>query len=312
MPFTTKPWDGSAGRWPDAASYCKVCLVDNNSAGSEKTKAECHFPVKEPDGTYNVNALRAVIGGRGAQAKFPGADAARVRARSLLDEYNRSQNRSESLVAERRSAELVDANVDGRTVKGYAAVYDTPWNDTLIEEMGYIEKLARGSLRKALSRSDNVPLLWQHDRRDMLASTRARTLRLKEDGRGLAFEADLPNTQLGNDVLEHIQRGDVWGMSFGMNSLPSDSSIDRRTVPPTRIIRNAQRLLDVTLTYEPAYEAATVELRSMGFVALPLQELTDGTEEQIGDAVGVLSSLEAQARIRELRIATLEKGGLIS
>lgn len=314
MPFTNKPWDGSASRFPDAAAYCKSALVDENPAGQEKVKDKCHFPVKEPDGTYNVNALRAVIGGRGAQAKFPGADAARAKARALLDEYNRTQgrsNRSESLTAERRSAELVDAEVKGRTVQGYAAVYDTPWNDTLIEEMGYIEKIARGAFRKALGRSDNVPLLWQHERRDMLASTRAKTLRLKEDGRGLAFEADLPNTQLGNDVLEHIQRGDVWGMSFGMNSYPSDSSIDRRTAPPTRIIRNAQRLLDVTFTYEPAYEAATVELRSMGFVALPLQELADGTEEQISDAVGVLSSLEAQARIRELRIAMLEKGGIL-
>lgn len=221
----------------------------------------------------------------------------------------------ESLVRELRSAELVDASASGRTIKGYAAVYDTPWNERLTAEMGYIEKVARGAFRKALGRSDNVPLLWQHDRNEMLATTRGGTLRLREDGRGLAFEAELPNTQLGNDVLEHIRRGDVGGMSYGIASLPSDSIIDRRTAPPTRIVRSAQRLLDVTLTYEPAYEASTVELRSLGFAALPLQEFADGSEEQIGEAAGETPPFEAgrfRARERALRIDVLAKGGTLT
>ena len=73
----------------------------------------------------------------------------------------------DELVRELRSAELVDAEIKGRTVRGYAAVYDSPWNDRLVEQMGYVEQIARGAFRKALSRSDNVPLLWQHERRDM-------------------------------------------------------------------------------------------------------------------------------------------------
>src|SRR5262245_14890365 len=85
--FTEKPWDGSAGRWADASAYCAASMVDNNASGAEKTKSECHFPYKEPNGDINVNALRAIVGGRGAQANFPGAEAARAKARRLLSQF---------------------------------------------------------------------------------------------------------------------------------------------------------------------------------------------------------------------------------
>jgi HK97 family phage prohead protease len=104
-------------------------------------------------------------------------------------------------VNEYRAAALVGSEVKGRTLHGYAATFDSPWNKRLVEARGYVETIRRGAFRKALGRSDNVPLLWQHERRDMLATTGAGTLRLKEDGRGLYFEADLPENPLGEYVL---------------------------------------------------------------------------------------------------------------
>lgn len=214
------------------------------------------------------------------------------------------------LVRELRSAPLADAAVRGRTIRGYAAVYDSPWNDALIEEMGYVEKIARGAFRKALGKAGNVPLLFQHEKRDMLATTRNKSLRLKDDAKGLYFEADLPNTTLGNDVLEQVKRGDVWGMSYGMASNPTEDSSYTYN-PPTRTINTMQRLLDVTLTYEPSYEAATVELRSQGFVAIPMQELFTGAEDQGEDAAPEISSLdEIIQRRRRLEQTILEQGGV--
>jgi hypothetical protein len=91
--FTDQPWVGSEGRWDTAEAYCSSSLVDNNPAGQPKTKSQCHFPYKEPgSGDINVNALRAIVGGRGAQASFPGAEAARARARTLLAQANRRQS----------------------------------------------------------------------------------------------------------------------------------------------------------------------------------------------------------------------------
>ena len=210
-----------------------------------------------------------------------------------------------------RTAELVDAEASGRTVRGYAAVYDAPWQDALVEEMGYAEEVARGAFRKALSRSDNVPLLWQHERRDMLATTGAGTLRLKDEPRGLAFEAELPENPLGDYVLSMIQRGDVRGVSYGIATRKSDSSMEKRGGSWVRRVNNAQKLLDVSLTYEPSYEAATVELRSMGFAALPLQEFVDGNEAQVDEAAtdtASIAMLDYRKRLAAVEIEILEGG----
>lgn len=86
MPFTTKAWDGSASRYESTDDYCAACLIDINEPGAEKIQAKCKLPVKEPDGTYNVNALRAaaaaLLGARGG-VQAPAAEKAKA-ARKLL------------------------------------------------------------------------------------------------------------------------------------------------------------------------------------------------------------------------------------
>jgi hypothetical protein len=184
-------------------------------------------------------------------------------------------------VDEFRSAEFTDAEVSGMDFRGYAAVFDAPWSDALTDKMGYIEKVARGAFRKALTASTNVPLLWQHERRDMLATTKSGNLKIREDGKGLLVEAKLPKNPLGEYVRSMIEAGDVGGMSYGIATAPTDSKIERRDGIVYRTITGAQRMLDVTLTWEPSYDATTVELRNLsGFAAVPLQELVGGLEDQ--------------------------------
>jgi HK97 family phage prohead protease len=217
-----------------------------------------------------------------------------------------------------RSASLVDAEVQGMNFRGYAAVFDSPWNKALIDAMGYVETVARGAFRKALGAVKagdyNVPLTWQHDRNSVLATTRSGNLTLREDGKGLLVEARLPETTLGRDVREMIERGDVRGMSYGIESLPSDSKLSKQNGVMHRSIANVRRLLDTTLTWEPSYDETTVELRSQsGFTALPLQELVGGTEEQTDEAAEESSSLVVspyQGRMAEVLINELEKGGI--
>jgi len=216
---------------------------------------------------------------------------------------------------EYRAASLVDAEIKGRTVRGLAAVYDQPWSEALAQKNGYVEKFARGAFRKALGRKEyNVPLLWQHERRDMLATTKNDTLRLRDDPKGLYFEGDLRENPLGEYVRSMVDRGDATGVSVGMNSQPADSTVTRKDGIYQRTINNIHHLLDVSLTYEPSYPAATAELRSMSLVALPLQELLAGAEAQLEDAAEAVTSHEAVKylqRDRELRIELLSKGGVL-
>jgi hypothetical protein len=119
---------------------------------------------------------------------------------------------------------------------------------------------------------------------------------------------------LGEYVRSMVDRGDVQGMSYGIQSRPEDSVVTHTDGRYHRRINDVHRLLDVSLTYEPSYEAATVELRSTGFAALPLQEILGGAEAQTEEAAGEAPSLEAVLfkRHADLRLAILEKGGILS
>jgi HK97 family phage prohead protease len=99
---------------------------------------------------------------------------------------------------------------DGMTLRGYAAVFNSP-----SQPLPFIETIERGAFRDSLNSRNDIKLLWNHDTSTVLGSTRAGTLRLAEDERGLYVEANLPDTQAGRDAVISIQRGDVTGFSFG-------------------------------------------------------------------------------------------------
>lgn len=77
---------GAASKYRDTDEYCKACLIDINESGADKIQAKCKLPIREPDGTYNRNALRAaaaaLMGARGG-VDAP-QDEKRMAARKLL------------------------------------------------------------------------------------------------------------------------------------------------------------------------------------------------------------------------------------
>lgn len=109
---------------------------------------------------------------------------------------------------ERRAATELRA-ASGRKLEGYAAVFDSP---TTIAD--FSEVIRPGAFRAALAAGVDVLALVDHDPTRLLARTSSGTLRLAEDAYGLAFSLDVPNTQLGNDMLALAERRDIGGMSF--------------------------------------------------------------------------------------------------
>lgn len=90
--FTTKPWDGSASRWPDAASYADSCLINTNTGPrSQWAKGNAKLPVREPNGDYNVNAIHSAVavlaGGMGGIQAAP--QAKKAAAKKLISLYGR-------------------------------------------------------------------------------------------------------------------------------------------------------------------------------------------------------------------------------
>lgn len=157
--------------------------------------------------------------------------------------------------------------------RGYAAVWDTPWNETLTATTGYVEKVAHGAFREALASGDNIPLLLEHDGHKLLATTQSGNLRLKEDTYGLRVDAKLPGNYLGEYARSLVESGDLAGMSYGIALDPKrDSTLTRERGVWTRTITGVKRLLDVSLTWQPAYTSTTARLRPAGSVATPPPE----------------------------------------
>ena len=87
-------------------------------------------------------------------------------------------------------------------------------------------------------------------------------MRLAEDERGLAFEIDVAETQVGNDALVSIRRGDVDDMCFGFVAIEDEWTQESGETVPTRTLKKV-RLLDVSPVTFPAYPQTDVAVRSL-------------------------------------------------
>ncbi len=150
---------------------------------------------------------------------------------------------------------------DGKvTIAGYAAVFDSP-----SEDMGnWVEVIKRGAFRKALQGNPDVRLLVNHEGLP-LARTKNGTLTLKEDTKGLRFEAELDDTQDARDLAAKLERGDVDEMSFRFRlSLEGREWIfPEGDEPAQRVINEFDELLEVSIVTFAAYPATEVGVRGM-------------------------------------------------
>lgn len=199
----------------------------------------------------------------------------------------------------------VRAEGNGMTLRGYAAVFNSP-----SQPLPFIETIQPGAFRDSLKSRNDVKLLWNHDTSTVLGSTRAGTLRLIEDARGLLVEADLPDTQAGRDAATLILRGDVTAFSFGFR-IPAGG--DEWANANERILKRVNvHEVSVGVAF-PAYTATdgTANVRSMNELSekiLKLAELRGVSAEELTDALLALESGEVLTeRQGELLTDTLGK-----
>ncbi len=143
--------------------------------------------------------------------------------------------------------------VQGRTLEGYAATFNTP---AVIGD--FTETIAPGAFRQALQDNKDILALVDHDSARVIGRTRSGSLKLSEDEHGLKFSVEVPNTQDGNDVLELARRGDLGGMSFGFLIPEDGENWNGNTRTLTRVA-----LLEISVVSAwPAYDGTTVTART--------------------------------------------------
>jgi len=168
---------------------------------------------------------------------------------------------------------------NGMVFEGYASVFNSRSENL----GGFTEFVAPGAFTRSLKSRNDVKLLWNHDAGQVLGSTRAKSMTLTEDARGLKVTATLPNTQLGRDTAELIRTKIIDSMSFGFNVIKDswNSEGTERTL-------HSVRLFEVSIVAFPAYSstAGTTTVRS-------LEKLAKRAEVDMTDLEAALTKLES-------------------
>jgi HK97 family phage prohead protease len=227
----------------------------------------------------------------------------------------------------------VEVSDDGGRFEGYAAVFD---EDAQLDIPGVgivTESVQRGAFRKALAAGDNIPMLYHHlDTHPPLATTRAGTLWLEEDAKGLRVGAEVARGYIGDAVRELVRRGDIPGMSWGFVAGRGNSRVERRSGGTLhRTLSGFKKILDVSPTWDVTYRGTEAQFRSRSFgFSNPeeieqhiregaLQQLAaegsvvdeaDGEEEESATGVVEQRSLSVAARKRALEVFLLSTGGI--
>jgi HK97 family phage prohead protease len=182
-----------------------------------------------------------------------------------IEEENEGRAKGEALSKiETRTTPIefeVREGSDGMTFEGYAAVFNSP-----SEPLPFIERIAPGAFKRSIDSRNDIKFLWNHDTGMILGSTRAGTMKLYEDARGLKVVAQLPNTTAGRDAAELLRRGDVDSMSFGF-SVPQGG--DDWSADGSERTLNSVRLHEVSIVAFPAYSgtAGTTSVRGLDSIA---------------------------------------------
>ena len=152
---------------------------------------------------------------------------------------------------------------NGRTVSGYAIRFN---EDSAF--MGFTERISPSSLPASMLENADIFAYFNHDWSKVLART-PNSLKLDLRNDGLYYEFEAPNTQDGNDLLEHIKRGEMYGTSFAF-SLPEDGSGEVWTKQEDgtylREIVMFDALYEISPVYTPAYPTTSVSARCLEYV----------------------------------------------
>lgn len=140
---------------------------------------------------------------------------------------------------------------------GYASVFNSP---TMIDDF-FTEEIAPGAFSRTILEND-VRALFNHNWDNVLGRMSSGTLELREDEKGLYFEATLPDTTIAKDLAISIERGDVNQCSFGF--YPSVEEWNYDVEPAHRRIIEAE-LFEISIVTIPAYEDTEVSLMRSKF-----------------------------------------------
>lgn len=169
---------------------------------------------------------------------------------------------------------------DSRTVEGYAVVFNSQ-----SEDLGFYETINPAAITEEVLMRSDVFCLFNHDQDKVLARSKYGTgsLQLQLDEQGLKYTFTAPNTDLGDELLEYLRRGDIDSSSFAFTVSTDEGSEVWTTGTDGRQYREILKideLHDVSPVWNPAYTSTSVSQRTLDKLN-QLREMQDEKEKEV-------------------------------
>ncbi len=120
--------------------------------------------------------------------------------------------------------EIIDFDEKNNIVKGYGSYFDNKDSD--------MDIIRKGAYQKTIQENGNrVKYLYQHDMMQPIG----KMSELYEDDKGLVFTAEIPKTQLGNDVIELMKAGVITENSVGIMPIIKENKGDYREIKEVKL-----------------------------------------------------------------------------
>lgn len=164
-----------------------------------------------------------------------------------------------------RNIEFRSSSIEERVISGMAIVFNQISNELWDSEKRrtFREVILPSAVTQEVLDSSDIIFNINHKRDNMVArryhGKGSLEVELREDG--VAFSFKVPNTQLGNDLLEMIERGEIFDCSFAF--VDTGATWDFSGDIPLRTVNHITQLFDFSAVYNGAYSQTDISARSI-------------------------------------------------
>lgn len=183
---------------------------------------------------------------------------------------------------------IANTDSESRIVEGYAVRFNEP-----SQNMGFYETISPDAITEETLKKSDIYARLNHREDTVLARSRygEGTLQLTLTPEGLLYRFEAPNTQAGNELLEHIKRGEISTSSFAFTVDENDKQAQRwykEDGVMKRTVMKIERLYDVSPTFEGAYLTTSCYSRDKGKAMLELDKKVEKKMQYLQDEINKL------------------------
>lgn len=178
----------------------------------------------------------------------------------------------------------------GRMIDGVGIVFNRLSNDL----GGFREIIMPESVDGVLENSDILGLINHDESRGVLAryTMGEGSMDVQKTNNGVKYIFEAPDTNLGEEALSGVRRGDIRASSFAFTVAEGGDRWDKQTDGTyIRTITKFDKIYDFSLVYRPAYSDTSVAVRSL------IDIRTKDAEKIAAEAIKKATDLEEELRL---------------